>query len=191
MPGALSTVLIAALTSGVVAFGIEWLFKPRLEARKERLLELHRKRRAFESQMTTIMVNIAKWSAVELPGRLPENVASRLMRDKTAAEQQVDAAISAMNEDIFDVVFAYATQRIRNLIIRYIFVVRLVLLSDRAQPDRWSILLDLTQSAHAWLFSRFWRFRSRWKALFHLMKALDELSAARATEVSSDEPATS
>ncbi len=46
-----NTVLVSALTSGLVALGIEWLAKPRLEAREERLLRLHCARQAFEARL--------------------------------------------------------------------------------------------------------------------------------------------
>ena len=179
MPSAIGTVLIAALTSGVVALGIEWLFKPRLEARKERLLELHRKRRTFATQMITIMTTIAKWSAVEpRPGGMSDAFADRLARDRETAEQQLENITKAMNDEIFDVAAAYATQRIRNLVIRYIFMVRLVLLSDRSQVEQWSILQSLTQPAYTWLFRRSWRFISRSKAMLQLIRTLDSLPVA-------------
>jgi hypothetical protein len=190
MPDA-NTILTAALTSGVVTLGIEWLFKPRLEARKERLLELHRKRHTFEAQMATILINIAKWSALELPDGLSETVSARLAEDKDAAEQKIESVAAAMNDEIFDVTFAYATKRIRDLIIRYIFAVRLVQQSDRTQEEKWAILLDLTQAAHTWLFSRLWRARSRGKAMFHLVKALDALTATGVIEARTDGTATS
>ncbi|MGW3959121.1 hypothetical protein ACWED2_04815 [Amycolatopsis sp. NPDC005003] len=176
MTATLTTILISALTSGVVALGVEWLFKPRLEARKERLLELHRKRRTFEAQMTTILVNIAKWSALELPAGMSETVASRLAEDRAAAVLQIEEIAAAMNLEIFDVVFAYPAQRIRDIIIRYVYAIWLVQQSDRTQDEKWEIFLDLTQAAHTWLFSRYWRAPSRTKAMFHLMKSLDTLS---------------
>ncbi|WP_326955124.1 hypothetical protein [Amycolatopsis sp. NBC_01286] len=176
MTTTLSTILVSALTSGVVALGIEWLFKPRLEARKERLLELHRKRRAFEAQMASVLVNTAKWAGLGMPDSMSETVAARLADDKETAGRQIEEAAAAMNNELYDVAAAYPTRRIRDIIIRYIFAMWLVQQSDRTQEVKWEIFADLTQAAHTWLFSRAWRVRSRARAMFHLMKALDELS---------------
>lgn len=189
MPQTLSTIVVAALTSGTVTLGIEWVFKPRLEARKERLLEHHRKRRTFASQMHTIMVNIAKWSSLDLPSERPDTVTMLLTQDREAAERRIDAAITAMNDDAFDIVTPYATQRIRDLVLRYIFNTRMIQLSDRTRADKWTLLQILTQDTHTWLFGGTWRFWSRGKAMLHLMKTLDDLEVKDITKPSSDDPA--
>jgi hypothetical protein len=49
------TVLIAALTSAAVALAIEWAAKPRLEARKDRILELSKAKRAMELHLSIIV----------------------------------------------------------------------------------------------------------------------------------------
>jgi hypothetical protein len=48
------TVLISALTSAGVALAIEWAAKPRLEARKERILEQAKTKRIIERDLNTI-----------------------------------------------------------------------------------------------------------------------------------------
>lgn len=67
-----ATVLIAALTSAAVALAIEWAAKPRLEARKDRILEQSRAKREIELQLQIIvslsgslMVNISSLESTE------------------------------------------------------------------------------------------------------------------------------
>jgi hypothetical protein len=52
------TVLISALTSAGVTLAIEWAAKPRLEVRKERILEEAKAKRTVEKNLETI-VNLA------------------------------------------------------------------------------------------------------------------------------------
>lgn len=178
MTETLSTVVVAALTSGTVALGVEWVFKPRLEARKERLLEFHRKRRTFSSQMTTIMVNIAKWSGRDLPNERPDTVIVLLTQDREAAGRTIDAAIEGMNDDAIEIAAPFAAP-IRYLVLRYIFNARMIQLSDRTLADKWGILRELTEDAHTWLFGGVWRFRTRGNAMHRLTRALDDLEARK------------
>jgi hypothetical protein len=178
LAGTLSTVVVAALTSGAVTLGIEWVFKPRLEARKERMLELHRKRRKFELQMVTVMINVAKWSDLDLSSERPDTVTRLLIQDRDTAEQQIDATIAAMNVEAFEIAAPYL-EPIRSLVIRYIFNMRMIHLSDRPQSDKWPLLLELTKNAHVWLFDGTWRIRKRGKAMFRLRRALDDLEIAQ------------
>jgi hypothetical protein len=48
------TVAVSAAVSGLVALAIEYAAKPRLEARKEELLELHRRRRELKAMLLKI-----------------------------------------------------------------------------------------------------------------------------------------
>jgi len=56
------TVAVSAAVSGLVALGIEYAAKPRLEARKEELLELHRRRRELKAMLLKIMTLSAMWA---------------------------------------------------------------------------------------------------------------------------------
>lgn len=49
------TVLISALTSAGVALAVEWAAKPRLEARKERILEQAKTKRVIENDLNRIV----------------------------------------------------------------------------------------------------------------------------------------
>ncbi len=60
MDSVIVTVAISALVSGVVALGIEWAAKPRLDARKEYILERYRVQRELEGNLLTIMMITSK-----------------------------------------------------------------------------------------------------------------------------------
>jgi hypothetical protein len=59
------TVLVSVLVSALVALGIEYAAKPRIEARKELLLEGYRRRRELLGHLDTISMIAGSWS--ELP----------------------------------------------------------------------------------------------------------------------------
>ncbi|KAA9164966.1 hypothetical protein FPZ12_006865 [Amycolatopsis acidicola] len=168
----IETVLVSALTSGAVALGIEWLAKPRLEARKDRLLDLHRKRRSFGNQMTTIMLNAAKWDDLDLGVDMPESARKRLREERREADGRIEDAIRKMNAETVDVVFSYAGKRIKETIIGYIFLMQMLMISDRTQAEKRKILLEVTGAAHTWLFSRVWHYKARTKAFLTLMTLL-------------------
>lgn len=175
MTDTVNTVLVSALTSGVVALGLEWLVKPRLEGRKAVFIESYRKREMFRRNMMTILLDIAKWSNFEEPSGLAEPVRQRLNDDRRKAIQRIDDIIQGMNnDDVADVALSHLGQRIPKLIARYIFVVYVVQLSNRSRADKWKIIKELTELAYNWLFARFWRFRTRTKAMFSLIAALEK-----------------
>jgi hypothetical protein len=85
------TVLVSALVSALVALGIEYAAKPRIEARKELLLEGYRRRRELLGHLDTISMIAASWS--ELPAGERDRQWQRL---------------AAMTETMFDNAWLYA-----------------------------------------------------------------------------------
>ena len=57
--------------------------------------------------MVTVMINVAKWSDVNLSNERPDTVTRLLAQDKDAAEQQIDAAIAAMNFEAYEIAAHY------------------------------------------------------------------------------------
>jgi hypothetical protein len=170
-----NTVLVSALTSAVVALGIEWLAKPRLEARKERLLRLHRARQTFEANVVTVLANSAKVSAASeqpLPDDLSD-VVRRAIRDEISRViQQIDDATREMSDKLVDYEPSYPTPRARSLIVQYVATTRGIQLSDKAPGEKAEILKQITAPLHTWLFTRWWRLRSRYSAFQELPRLL-------------------
>jgi hypothetical protein len=174
MADTVTTVLVSVLTSGVVTLGLEWLVKPRLEARKSVFIDTYRKRDMFRRHMMTILLEISKWSNYEEPKGMAEPFRQRVNEDRRRAIQRIDDAIRAMNDDINDLAFSHAGHRIPKLISRYIFAVYVVQLSSRSRADKWKVIKELTELAYNWLFIRSWRVRTRIKAMFGLTAALEK-----------------
>jgi hypothetical protein len=153
MSDTLTTVLVSALTSGAVALGTEWAFKPRTEARKERLLELHRKRRELGRHMMTILTNAAKWASLDMDDTTKAQLAGEISR----SDQAIEYATRTMNDELDEIAFSYTTRRIKNSVVGYIFAVRMVQISGRIRTDKLQLLKDITEPAHVWLFGSRWR----------------------------------
>lgn len=171
-----NTVLISALTSSLVALGIEWFAKPRLEARKERLLRLHHARQTFEANVLTVLANSAKVSAAagqRLPYDPKKEGTRRAFREEIArAVQQIDHATIEMSDNLAAYGLNYPTARIQNLIVRYVATARGTQLSSRTQVEKAEALTEITAPLHTWLFTRWWRFKSRYRAFMELPKTL-------------------
>lgn len=122
MADTINTIIVSALTSGVVALGLEWLIKPRLEARKSVFVDTYRRRDIFRRNMMTILLEISKWSNYEEPRGISEPFRQRLNEDRMKAIQRIDDAIRTMNDDINYLAFSHVGRRIPKLIARYIFL---------------------------------------------------------------------
>lgn len=166
------------LTSAFVALAVEWLAKPRLEARKERLLALYRARRAFEKNLLIILGNAAKLAtgaANGIPRGTDEELRRAIRAEADRAASQIDAATKDMSDNVMDYVLTYSTDRIRNLIIRYVFTTRGISISSRTRVEKAEMLKEVTAPINTWLFARR-RLIARARAFTELPKILDKYS---------------
>lgn len=108
----LSGLLAAALVSALVALGVEWLAKPRLEMRKERIL---RRWQAKDEVWRTL--NRILWAAATMknPGSRPENI--------QAADAGVLPATTDL-EETFREVMLFASQRNLDLVSSLVGMIR-------------------------------------------------------------------
>ena len=83
-------VLISALTAAVVALGIELIAKPRMDARKERILEDHRSRLRFEARLLRITVMSATWEQFEMPPGASDETRRKLEDEQARTLLQLD-----------------------------------------------------------------------------------------------------
>jgi hypothetical protein len=154
--------LLAALTSAVVALGIEWIAKPRLEARKERILSATRARATFDSRLLQIEVICAMWK--DLPP-IPAPRASlgerqRLQGELERAIALIDAATRDMLDEIGSFALTYVGLRlpggfgpIPNLIVRYVTLARGLAISDRTNNEKFRLLYEMTSPLRLYLFA--------------------------------------
>jgi hypothetical protein len=172
----MNSLVATVLTSAFVTLAIEWLAKPRLEARKENILALHRGRRTFHTNLLTILSNSAKLAtgaAHEIPRSTKEDLRRSIRAEADRAATRIDSATQDMSDNVTDYVSTYATERIRNLILRYVFTARAIAISTRTQVEKSDILKEITIPIHTWLFAR-WRLASRARAFTELPKVLDK-----------------
>jgi hypothetical protein len=159
------TVLVSALVSALAALGIEYAAKPRIEARKELLLEGYRRRRELLGHLDTISMIAGSWSEL-----------SAGERDRQWQR------LAAMTESMFDNAWLYATSYRRvfrqfgrpsafDLIGSYVYTARGVFLADRPRAEVVGALGELTGPLSA-LLSAGWRVRARLRALSQMSAVL-------------------
>jgi hypothetical protein len=180
----LSYILVSALTSAVVALGIEWLAKPRLEARKERLLSARRARFTFESRLLRIEVIAAMWKD------LPPNPAPRASpgeRERLRAElSRGMAEVDGITRELVDEVGSYALTYVGwnvpggvgpvpTLITRYVTLARGLVISDRTSNEKLRLLHDMTEPLRYFLFSGRSHLAKRIRALQSLPGVFDKV----------------
>ncbi|MFC4118494.1 hypothetical protein [Nonomuraea zeae] len=127
-------VLVSAAVSLVVALGIEYAAKPRLEARKERILEAMRARRDLLARVTLV-----GWTASAAAAELPAE-ASREVREKLRAEQarqfeRLEGEVRGLVDDAGRYLSTFAGPA-RVIIADYLFVQHGILLSERARSEQ-------------------------------------------------------
>jgi hypothetical protein len=170
------TVAVSALTSGVVALGIEYVAKPRLEARKEELLELHRRRRELKAMLLKIMTLSAMWGPYAARG------ASELDSEMARAREHLDSMTRQLWDDIewyagsFPSLTVRGQPPARDLVIKYIFSARAVFLSDLPEAEKLRILGEITEPLQVGLSNRWPGTRAR--AFVKLPAVLDKYAPA-------------
>jgi hypothetical protein len=139
------TVLVSAAVSGLVALAIEYAAKPRLEARKEELLELHRRRRELKAMLLKINTLAAMWAPYV------DAHASELDSEMSRALEQLDQMTCKLWDDIewyagtFSSLQVFNRPSLQNLVIQYILGARAIYLSDMPRPDKLRILGEISE----------------------------------------------
>jgi len=160
--------------SGLVALGIEYAAKPRLEARKEELLELHRRRRELKAMLLKIMTLSAMWAPYAAGG------ASELNAEMDRAMGQLDDMTRQLFDDVewyagtFSPLMVKGSPPLRDLVIRYIFSARAAYLSEMPREDMLRVLGEMSEPLQVGLAGRWPVTRAR--AIAGLPQVLDKLA---------------
>jgi hypothetical protein len=129
MPGAsLGGLLAAAAVSAAVAFGVEWLAKPRLEVRKERIL---RRWRARDEAWRTLNRILYLAAVMKSPQSQPGDV--------QAAEAAVLPAVAGL-EEAFREVMPLTRERDIDLVAGLVGMIRGAWESDRTGRQKGELL---------------------------------------------------
>lgn len=154
-----STVLTSAVVSGAVALFFEWVAKPRMDARKERVLRVISNRRTFEDNLLRLDVASAVLNQFKYPPNASRDTKDALDAERRRYLQQMDSATQSMMDEIGFFALTYASVKLPRLgisipemISRYVFCVRAVYLSGRSYTRKAEIIQELTVPMRTYLF---------------------------------------
>jgi hypothetical protein len=134
-------VATSAATAIIVTLAIEYFAKPRLEARKERILELLRARRELLSVITKLSLS-AKMYGEDLPATAPQDL-RRAWRDERDRHYQ---ALQQQSRQLMDDVARYAhayPRQLDDVLIGYATTVHGIMLSMRPRRRKAAHIADL------------------------------------------------
>lgn len=171
----MSTILVSVITSSVVALGIEWLAKPRLEARKEKILERYRALVQVGRLLASIMTMASKLSNSSFPSGLNELSRRALREEYERTNENIVSAIRSLEEATLAVAL-FMNGRIHAVLISYVGYSLGVALSDATWMDKGTKLVECTYPLLNVLGhpNQGWLYKLR---LFHRGNALREAEA--------------
>jgi hypothetical protein len=163
-----ANLLVAALVSAVVALGIEWLAKPRLEARKERVLRRSRASDDVRRHLDAILFSAMMLARIQIPANLSQDQHRSRRQDVQAAADGIVPATRLL-EEAFREVMIFTRDRDVDLLASYVGFVRGVMGSDRPWQEQGELLATGTpmimnvlggpgQGPFYWIR---WRYRAR------------------------------
>jgi hypothetical protein len=151
-----ATVETAAVTAGVVTMLVEYAAKPRLEARKERILAAHRHRR----DLLHLIADLTQ-SAIFLSEEIPAGADPQLQDRFRAERQRQTERLQAKTIELFDNVntrySASYVGPIRNRVIAYASCVFGVVISPRSRHRKAEIIGGLGEAILGILSPQWWR----------------------------------
>jgi len=167
------TVLTSAGTAIAVTVAVEYFAKPRLEARKERILSAHRSR----DELIAALVPIAQ-AAEMLLGETPKDV-SREMRDRFRAERQRQYdRLQEQVQHLYDDVGRYSGTYVStymNLVMRFVMNAQGVMLSARTQHEKARLIKAMTVPMATVLSPSWRRLMAVARAKAEVVRAMDEI----------------
>lgn len=176
-----STVVTAAVVSAVVSIFFEWVAKPRMDARKERILNDIGNRRKFENNLLRLDVASGMWARFKYPANATRQTKEAIDSERQRAYQQIDDTTKEMVDDLGFYALTYLGVRIRPLktsvpemISRYVYCVRGVYLSNRTYTTKAEIIHKLTEPMRTYLFGGKLHWLHRVNALIEMPRLLDE-----------------
>jgi hypothetical protein len=156
MPINWNTVQTAAATAGVVTLLVEYVAKPRMEARKERILAAHRSRR----ELLDLIADLTQ-SAGVIGTEIPTG-ADRKLQDKIRDERRRQLErLETKAIDLFDNVntrySASYVGPIRDQVVAYASCVYGILLSPMSQRRKAELITSLGEAMIGILAPNWWR----------------------------------
>jgi hypothetical protein len=178
--GVWSTIGLTVLTALFATMAVEWLAKPRLEARKERVLGHPRKRDELAPAVLKLGF-AAQFLTVDMPTDLPTRARENLLAER----RRTYARMQSITAELADGLVSYADLYfgpLIDLVPLYITHVQGVIMSARIQVKQARMLSELTMPTYLILRPpRMWMVW-RWPALIRAPAELRRLIADQIAE---------
>jgi hypothetical protein len=175
-----NAVVNAAVTAAIVTLAIEYFAKPRLEIRKERLLNMVRDRH----ELTLAIVNLSSAAAVILL-ELPPGADAESHERLQAERQRQYSRMRDLAQRLFDDADRYAAAHfdpIRSVVIDYVVCTHGVMLSGQTPAQKARIVRELAVPMAAVIAYRLRRLPAGVRALFEVRRLIADLNAASSVQ---------
>ncbi|MFG1849612.1 hypothetical protein [Micromonospora carbonacea] len=149
------TVATAAATAMFVTLAVEYAAKPRLEARKERILDGLRSRNELVSAIANVSVP-AGLLTLDIPKEASADVRQNLLEERRRQYERLRNLVQSMQDNAVRHVKTYPV-RWRGFALRYIACVQGVMLSARTQHRKAELIMELSIQMVTILEGRWWR----------------------------------
>jgi hypothetical protein len=190
-----STVVTSAVVSGVVALGLELVAKPRLEARKERILAAARGRSDFERNLLKLEVLSGTWANFVNPPGVSMGSRQLIAQERRRAFSQIEDITKELVDGLSAYAITYIGVRLPGqsmsapeIISNYVWTVRGVTVSARSTSDKAKAIHELTEPIRIFLFGGLHLVQriNAWKeipAVFNKYNSVEITGAAKGTSV--------
>ncbi|WP_410819836.1 hypothetical protein [Micromonospora sp. 050-3] len=160
------TVATSAVTALLVTLAVEYAAKPRLEARKERILGALRSRRELSAAITSIALPAA-FLCIDMPkdvtGETRDSLLAERKRQYERLRDQAQVFVDSMDRHAGT--FAGPPMK---LVMSYIGTVQGVMLSSRTRHEKARLIHDLSKQIAMILDGRWWQTPARVRAMWEL-----------------------
>jgi hypothetical protein len=160
------TVATSAVTALLVTLAVEYAAKPRLEARKERILGAHRSRRELSAAITSIALPAA-FLAIDLPRDVMGEVRDSLLAERKRQYERLRAQAEALVDSMDRHAGTFPGPPMK-LVMSYISTVQGVMLSTRTRHDKAGLIHELSKQIAMILDGRWWQTPARVRAVWEL-----------------------
>ncbi|MGW6906828.1 hypothetical protein [Streptomyces sp. NPDC054940] len=162
MPSWTSDILLAAVTTLFIGLFVNPRIearKPGIEAKNNRKRLAHEARAEFSKRVVTILSACGRLQGTEVPPTLAETrpaLAERLEAERQRWLDQIDEATRYLVDNMELFALTYGTDRLRNMVGKFVFHARAVMISERTVETKAKQLTALTAPIHTLFFTSRW-----------------------------------
>lgn len=166
------TVATSAITALTVTLATEYVAKPRLEARKERILAALRSRRELSAALTAIALPAA-FLAVDMPTDAEPQARDSLRAERRRQYERMRDQAQTLMDNMDRHASTFHSMPMK-LVMEYIGTVHGVMLSARTQHDKAKYIHNLSLQMALILDGRWWQIVARLRALQKFQQMVEQ-----------------